>query len=71
MEKFDALADTLVVGQKIGDSDERVILFCKMKPGRQLDNGLVESIKNTLKTELSPRHVPAVIMPIAEIPVYK
>lgn len=67
MDEFPQLADTLVVGQKLGD-DERVILFCKMAPTEQFTDALVESIKSAIRSRLSARHVPAVIMPIADIP---
>ncbi|KAI8822851.1 uncharacterized protein EV422DRAFT_494168 [Fimicolochytrium jonesii] len=67
LDEFPQLADTLVVGQKRGE-DERVILFCKMKEGEVFDDKIVERIKTAIRTRLSARHVPAVIMPIADIP---
>ncbi|TPX68574.1 hypothetical protein SpCBS45565_g03060 [Spizellomyces sp. 'palustris'] len=67
LDQFPQLADTLVVGQKRG-ADERVILFCKMADGHQFTPEIVESIKSTIKGLLSARHVPAVILPIADIP---
>ncbi|KND03687.1 acetoacetate-CoA ligase [Spizellomyces punctatus DAOM BR117] len=67
LDQFPQLADTLVVGQKRG-ADERVILFCKMADGHQFTPEFVESIKSTIKGLLSARHVPAVILPIADIP---
>ncbi|KAJ3152306.1 hypothetical protein HDU89_001526 [Geranomyces variabilis] len=67
LDEFPQMADTLVVGQKRGD-DERVILFCKMAPGEKFTNELVESVKLAIRSRLSARHVPAVIMEIADIP---
>ncbi|KAJ3015842.1 hypothetical protein HKX48_004346 [Thoreauomyces humboldtii] len=67
LDEFDQMEDTLVVAQKRGD-DERVILFCKMKEGQGFTKELVESIKTAIRNRLSARHVPAVIMPIADIP---
>ena len=52
----------------MGD-DERVIMFIKMEDGRHLDTDLVKTIKTKIRNELSPRHVPAIVMPIADIPV--
>lgn len=56
------------VGQKIPD-DERVLLFLKLKPGVALSNALVSAIKLRIRTLLSPRHVPARILQVADIPV--
>lgn len=66
------IADSLCVGQKIkGEDDERVVLFLKMKDGAQLTEALVKEIKVKVRSELSPRHVPAFVLPIADIPVCK
>ncbi len=68
METFSTVADSLVVGQKIG-SDERVVMFCKMKEGCRFDEVLVADIKSKIKSQLSPRHVPSAILAIGDIPV--
>lgn len=70
VDKFNEfVADSIVVGQKRPeDNDERVVLFLKMKEGCEFNKDLVDKIKVKIRTELSPRHVPAVILPIAEIP---
>ncbi|CAO3592318.1 unnamed protein product [Absidia cylindrospora] len=61
--------DSLCVGQKIkNEDDERVVLFLKMKNGEPLSDDLVKSIKVKIRSELSPRHVPAFILPITDIP---
>ncbi|KAI9279063.1 acetoacetate-CoA ligase [Umbelopsis sp. AD052] len=63
------IADSLCVGQKIkGEDDERVVLFLKMKDGIQLTEALVKEIKVKVRSELSPRHVPAFVLSIADIP---
>ncbi|KAI8845310.1 hypothetical protein BJ741DRAFT_587588 [Chytriomyces cf. hyalinus JEL632] len=59
--------DSLVVGQPY-KGDERVIMFCKMAAGQPLDADLEKKIKTKIREELSARHVPAVILPIADIP---
>ncbi|KAK2603462.1 hypothetical protein QQS21_004322 [Conoideocrella luteorostrata] len=64
------IADSLCVGQRRpGDLDERVVLFVIMKPGKQLDKKLVKSVRDTIATELTKRHVPRYVFEIEEIPV--
>ncbi|KAJ3058141.1 hypothetical protein HK102_010662, partial [Quaeritorhiza haematococci] len=67
VDRFKEVADSLVVGQKI-DVDERVILFIKLADGQTWTEELVKRIKTEIRSELSPRHVPAVVLPIADIP---
>lgn len=50
-------------------SDERVVLFLKMKPNCELSDALLAAIRTRIRNDLSARHVPAVILPIADIPV--
>lgn len=64
---FPDFADTLCVGQKQGE-DERVVLFVKMRKGKTLTEEHISELKTKIRTLLSPRHVPAVIMQIADIP---
>ncbi len=61
------MQDSLAVGQKVG-VDERVVLFCKMADGKRLDAALINAIKARIRELLSPRHVPALILPISDIP---
>jgi acetoacetyl-CoA synthetase len=69
LEGFPELVDTLAVGQPIDQGeDERVVLFCKMKEGHRFDDVLVKKIKGEIRRLLSPRHVPAVVLEIADIP---
>lgn len=69
VDRFEDIEDTLCVGQKLKDQDdERVVLFCKMKQGKELDEDLIKTIKTKIRAELSPRHVPAFVLPIADIP---
>jgi acetoacetyl-CoA synthetase len=64
---FPQVQDSLAVGQKTSDG-ERVIMFLKMAEGQTFNNDLVSQIKLRIRTLLSARHVPAVILPIADIP---
>jgi len=67
VEMMDEIEDSLVVGQN-WKNDERVILFIKMKPGYLLNKSLKNSIKQTIKTNASPRHIPAKIIDVPDIP---
>ncbi|KAJ7267595.1 acetoacetate-CoA ligase [Mycena haematopus] len=70
LEDFSAtVSDMLCVGQRRPqDEDERVLLFLKMQEGSVLDDRLVWCIKNAIRTGLSPRHVPAYIFAVDDIP---
>jgi len=46
----------------------RVILFVVLEPGAALDEALRERIKKQIRTGASPRHVPAKIVQVADIP---
>ena len=50
-----------MVGLKTHDGDERVILFVKPKQG-ELTASIVTNIQDTIRTQLSKRHVPAKII---------
>ncbi|KAI9310461.1 acetoacetate-CoA ligase [Dichotomocladium elegans] len=69
VDRFTEIEDELCVGQKIkGEDDERVVLFVKMKPGVPFTDDLAKKIKTAIRAELSPRHVPAFVLPIKDIP---
>jgi acetoacetyl-CoA synthetase len=67
VERLDSIADSVVVGQK-WKNDVRVILFVKMQPNHALTEELKNTIKQSIRNNVSPRHVPAKILPVAEIP---
>jgi hypothetical protein len=69
VEKFAEIDDTLVVGQRLPDDDERVVMFIKMHNGYQLDAALIDSIRSTIRRLISAKHIPAIILPIDDIPV--
>ena len=70
VESFKEVQDSLCVAQKCRDgSDERVVLFLKMAPGIQLSTEFIKQVQLSIRKELSARHVPAVILQIADIPV--
>jgi acetoacetyl-CoA synthetase len=71
LESFSGeLDDSLCVGQRrTQDTDERVLLFLKMRPGRTLTLALIDRIKSAIRTSLSARHVPAYVFETTDIPV--
>jgi acetoacetyl-CoA synthetase len=67
LEDMDEIVDSLVVGH-MKDSDERVILFVQLKDGNSFNDELEAKIKSAIKTGCTPRHIPAKIIPIKDIP---
>ena len=67
VEAFDDVIEALVIGQTIAD-DVRVILFVRLADDRTLDDELQAEIKADLRIKASPRHVPAVICAVPDIP---
>lgn len=67
LDTIDEIADSVVVGQN-WKSDVRVLLFVQMAPGRDLTDDLKRKIKQTIRTNASPRHVPAKIIEVPDIP---
>ncbi|KAF7776145.1 hypothetical protein Agabi119p4_4538 [Agaricus bisporus var. burnettii] len=63
------LVDSLAVGQKVvNGADERVVLFVKLLQGQCLSNELQQKIRAEIRTRRSPRHVPARIIQVPDIP---
>jgi acetoacetyl-CoA synthetase len=67
VETLEEIADSIVVGQD-WDNDVRIILFVKPAPGVEFNESLVKKITKTIRDNTSPRHVPAKIIPVADIP---
>jgi acetoacetyl-CoA synthetase len=67
VEKLSEVADSLAVGQNLAE-DQRIVLFVKMAPGHILSEDLKERIKKALRAEASPKHVPALILEVPDIP---
>ena len=67
VESFDEVAESLVIGQMV-DHDVRIVLFLRMTENASLDDGLQSRIKDALKRQASPRHVPAIILGVNDIP---
>jgi len=67
LEQMEEIADSVVIGQN-WKNDVRVILFVKLAEGRQLDDALKNKIRQTIRTNASPRHVPAKILSVPDVP---
>ncbi|MDL2268972.1 acetoacetate--CoA ligase [Desulfosarcina sp. OttesenSCG-928-A07] len=67
VEMLPEIADSLVVGQD-WKNDVRVILFVRMADGTELTDALKKTICQTLRANASPRHVPAKIIAVPDIP---
>ena len=67
VESFEEILESIVIGQEWED-DIRIVLFVKLKEKAFLDEKLKTEIKNKLRQLVSPRHVPAKIISVADIP---
>jgi acetoacetyl-CoA synthetase len=67
VEQLEEIEDSVVVGQN-WDNDVRVILFVKLAPGVVLTDDLKNHIRRTIRAHASPRHVPAKIIAVPDIP---
>jgi acetoacetyl-CoA synthetase len=67
MKQFDGVDDSVVIGQR-WNKDVRVVLFVKLPEGGVLTPELEQKIKTEIGHSASPRHVPAKIIPVADIP---
>lgn len=67
VEKIPDVLEALCIGQD-WDDDVRVVLFVRLKEGVLLDDALKETIKKTIRAGASPRHVPAKIIAVSDIP---
>ncbi len=67
VEQINEIEDSLVVGQE-WQNDVRVILFVKLKPDAVLTDELRDRIKKDIRANASPRHIPAKIIQVPDIP---
>ena len=67
IEQMDEILDSVVVGQEWND-DVRVILFVKLRPEIALTDLLEKNIRKSIRENASPRHVPAKIFAVSDIP---
>ncbi|MEA3427901.1 MAG: acetoacetate--CoA ligase, partial [Thermodesulfobacteriota bacterium] len=67
IEQIKEIEDSVVVGLN-QDNDVRVIFFVKIAKGYELTEELIKKIKTAIRTSASPRHVPAKILTVPDIP---
>jgi acetoacetyl-CoA synthetase len=67
VESFEEIAESIVVAQD-GADDTRIVLFVRLQAGASLDAELEDRLRDAIKTRASPRHVPAKILAVADIP---
>ena len=67
VEKLDEVIESIVIGQHWQD-DVRVVLFVKLSDGLLLDEDLINKIKLHIRKNTTPRHVPAKVLQVNDIP---
>ena len=71
VERLDEVVESLVIGQDWPPehpTDVRVVLFVRLRDGLSLDEALAEKIKHWIRSNATPRHVPAKILQVPDIP---
>jgi acetoacetyl-CoA synthetase len=67
VEQIDSVIESIAVGQEWED-DIRIILFVMLKPNITLDEALITRIKHQIRDQTTPRHVPAKIIQVKDLP---
>ena len=67
VESLEEVLESICVGQDWED-DVRVVLFVRLRDGLELDEDLQERIRRTIRQNATPRHVPARILQVGDIP---
>jgi acetoacetyl-CoA synthetase len=67
VEQLPEIVESLVIGQR-WENDERLVLFVRLRDGLTLDAALEDRIRRHVRERTTPRHVPARIVQVSEIP---
>ena len=67
IEKIPEVLEGLVIGQAY-ESDTRIVLFVRLRDGIELDEKLTERIRLMIRHGATPRHVPAVVVAVDDLP---
>ena len=67
VEKLEEVVESIAIGQNWKD-DVRVVLFVTLRDGVELDDELQQRIRRVIRDDTTPRHVPAKIIAVPEIP---
>ena len=71
VERIDEVEDSVAIGQlwpPEKPTDTRVVLFVRLRPGFSLEEKLIEKIKTRIRENTTPRHVPAKVIQVPDIP---
>jgi acetoacetyl-CoA synthetase len=67
VERLDEVVESLAIGQE-WENDVRVVLFVRLREGLTLDEALTERIRRHIRDTTTPRHVPARVVQVSDIP---
>jgi len=67
VEQLPEVLESVVIGQEVGH-DVRIVLFVRLRENLALDESLAERIRRQIRDNTTPRHVPAKILQVPEIP---
>ncbi len=67
VEQFEEVLEAICIGQEWND-DTRVVLFVILRSGDQLDEDLIQRIRRQIRLNCSPRHMPAKVIAVTDIP---
>ncbi|MGA7965470.1 MAG: acetoacetate--CoA ligase [Gammaproteobacteria bacterium] len=67
VEKLPEILESLAVAQDWED-DVRIVLFVRMQPGNAFSDDVVQRIKHTIRASTTPRHVPAKVLQVSDLP---
>ena len=67
VEQIPEVVESIAIGQE-WENDVRIVLFVRLREGVTLDSGLIDRIRRRIREGASPRHVPAKVLAVADIP---
>ena len=67
VEQIEPIVESLVFGQE-WDGDTRIVLLVRMAAGVTLDEAMIAEIKQTIRVGCTPRHVPALVLAVDDLP---
>ena len=67
VEQLPEVVESLAIGQE-WQGDTRVVLFVRLREGLRLDDALAGRIRQAIRRHATPRHVPALVLQVADIP---
>ena len=67
VEQFEEIVEAICIGQE-WDDDTRVVLFVVLRDGTSLDDALIQRVRQRVRENCSPRHMPAKVIQVGDIP---